>query len=60
MNDHNTLVTWGSGFPRLDLPRKVLEVKSQESGEVKGYCVWSQRCLPGGHHGNPFHWGILK
>lgn len=28
VNDHNTLVTWGSGFPRLDLPRKVLEVKS--------------------------------
>lgn len=41
VNDHNTLLTWGSGFPRLDLPRKVLEVKSQESGEAKGYCVWS-------------------
>lgn len=44
--------------PGPDMPRRVLEVKSQEPGEARGPCVWSLRCLPGGHHGNPSHRGV--
>lgn len=34
------LLTVGFGFPGLGVPGKVSEVKSQESGEAKGYCIW--------------------
>lgn len=57
---HSTLLALGFGFPGPDVPGKVLEVKSQESGEARGYCFRLPRCLPGGHHGNPSHWGVSR
>lgn len=40
-SDHDTPLTLGFGFPGPDMPGKVLNVKSQESGEAEGYCIGS-------------------